>query len=187
MRGIFRRIISIMVLLFITFATSVMPCYAYYDADAPTQDTVPDIRYVLPQNTGSKSYMDWRKITCKTSYQYALQDYCSTNYRGIRTVNGRYCIAIGTFFDADVGQYVTLNLENGVSIPCIVADIKADVDTDERNIFTVINGCCSEFVIEADMLPYETRRSGDISTMYTNWNSPVYSIDIFNYKVNLEE
>ncbi len=133
-------------------------------------------KYRLPDYPGNKTWMDWRKITAVNSRQYKLQKYAVTAYDGIRTVNGRYCIAIGTFFNAAVGQYVDLILKNGTTIECIVGDIKDDRDTDENNVFTVHSNCCSEFVVDIEVLTKDVQVSGDTSKLYSNWESPVQYI-----------
>ena len=77
--------------------------------------------YDVPKNKGFKSYMDYRAITSRSSKQFQLQNlYANTNDCGIRVVNDRYCIAVGTHFNAEIGQYLDLILENGVIIPCVL-------------------------------------------------------------------
>lgn len=142
------------------------------------------VRYIVPENAGFKSFMDYEKITDETSIQYAVQQECITGANGIRQINGRYCIAIGTFFGANVGQVIDITLENGTVIPAVVGDIKADKDTTETDIFTKYNGCCSEFIVETNKLPSDIRRRGNVSKMYTKWDSPVYSFDVYDLYVD---
>lgn len=140
--------------------------------------------YVIPKNTGFKSYMDYRSITSKTSKQYKLQHiYTKTGKHGIRTTGNRYCVALGSYFGADIGQHLDLILENGVVIPCVLADQKADIHTDETNIITLQNGCVSEFVVDTDILSQITKTNGDISFCQNEWDSPV--VEIWIYKENV--
>lgn len=180
MKNITKRIVILMMCV-ISFTT--LSGFAY----ASEETNYPYVEYILPENRGFKSYMDYEAITSTASKQYRMQKFAKTNYRGLRMIEDRYLIAVGTMFGASVGQLVTLTLENGSVIECIVGDIKADKDTDDMNLFTLRNGCCSEFIVETSALPYETRTSGDVSKMYTNWNSPVYSVDIHPLYFDIDE
>ena len=135
--------------------------------------------YHIPENSGYKSYTNYTMITDTTSPQWELQQIAETNELGIRTVDGRYCVAIGYYFDADIGQYFDLILENGAIIHCIKSDEKRIEDTDESNIFS-FNGCCSEFTVEEDCLVGEALTFGDISKCQSDWESPVVKIKIYN-------
>ena len=140
--------------------------------------------YDVPSNRGFKSYMDYRCITSTGSKQYKLQSlYGETGKYGIRTVNGRYCIAVGSHFTTSIGQYLDLILENGTVIPCVLGDQKADADTDANNIVTMHNGCVSEFVVNTDYLHQFARRDGNISSCTEEWGSPVTKIKVYNRNV----
>ena len=140
--------------------------------------------YSVPSYSGYKRWMDYQMITLENSEQKILQDeYAYTGKYGIREINGRYCVAIGSHFTTDIGRYFDLILENGEVIPCILADRKADCDTDVDNIFTVHNGCATEFVVDADTLNNYAKRDGDISSCNDKWNSPVKTIRIYNKNI----
>lgn len=144
--------------------------------------------YFMPKNTGFKSYMDYTMITDTTSQQYKLQSSNAiTGEYGIRMVNDRYCIALGSFFTSNltnyIGQYVDLVLENGTIIPCILADQKADIHTDENNIITTHNGCVAEFVVETELLDELTRKAGDISYCNEDWISPVTQVIVYEENI----
>ena len=140
--------------------------------------------YSVPRNDGFKSYMSYRAITSKSSKQYKLQkSYAYTGNSGIRMIYNRYCIALGTYFNAPVGTYVDLVLENGTIIPCIVSEIKANKDTDKNNIVTVHNGCVSEFLVDMKSLDRNSKRSGDISSCKKDWNSPVEKIKVYRKNI----
>ena len=74
-------------------------------------------------------------------------------------------------------------LENGTVIPCIISDEKDPYDTDEDNIFTSDNGCCTEFVVDTDVLNSRASMMGDISYCDENWMSPVEKIKIYDKNV----
>ena len=137
--------------------------------------------YNVPYNKGFKSYMDYRCITSTGSKQYKLQYHSAyTGNYGIRQINGRYCVAIGSYFTTDIGKYFDLVLENGTVIPCILADAKADRDTDKNNIVTEHNGCVSEFIVDTGSLYRKAKQMGDISYCNESWKSPVKKIRVYN-------
>ena len=140
--------------------------------------------YSVPNYSGFKSWMDYHEITMNGSEQKNLQEeYAYTGKYGIRQINDRYCVAIGSYFTTEIGQYFDLILENGEVIPCILADRKDNSDTDSDNIFTSDNGCATEFVIDEEILKHSALNDGDISSCCEEWNSPVKTIRI--YKKNI--
>lgn len=143
------------------------PAPSYKDFDAPN-------------NSGFKSYMSYKCITSKSSPQYKLQnERAYTGEYGIRQVDGRFCVALGSYFTTEIGTYFDLILENGTVIPCILADQKADKDTDSQNIITNHNGCLSEFVVDLSVLHSMSKRMGDVSYCNDSWNSPVKIIRVY--------
>lgn len=140
--------------------------------------------YSIPKTSGFKSYMPYTAITLKSSRQYKLQQqYATTGNYGIRMVNDRYCVAIGTFTNSPIGTYIDLILENDTSIPCIIGDFKADKDTDSNNIITMHNGCATEFIVNSSSLDKMAKRMGDISYCRDEWRSPVKTIRVYEKNV----
>ena len=136
--------------------------------------------YVVPNTSGFKSYMSYKCITSTSSPQYKLQrQKAVTGKYGIRQINGRYCVAIGSHFARRVGTLFDLILKNGTIIPCILSDQKSDKDTDSQNIVTRHNGCLSEFIIDPNALKHEANKMGDISYCNEKWNSPVKKIRVY--------
>ena len=157
---------------------------AYVSRKYITKKKVDSDLYDLPAYSGYKSWMDYQMITASGSPQKLLQDeYAYTGTYGIRQINGRYCVAIGSYFTTEIGQYFDLILENGTVIPCILADQKADEDTDDDGIFTLHNGCATEFIIDFDCLNYAAKRDGDISSCADEWDSPVETIRVYEKNV----
>ncbi len=139
--------------------------------------------YSVPRQ-GIKSYMSYKKITNRASSQYKLQHSVAyTGDYGIRQIDGRFCVAVGSYFTKTVGIYIDLVLQNGTVIPCVLADRKADKDTDSRHILTTGDNSLVEFIIDNDVLPRRIKRSGDISSACEQWNSQIVSIRIYNKKV----
>lgn len=155
---------------------------AYMSLDYISNEKLDYQDYTVPKTSGFKSYMPYTAITSKSSPQYKLQQIAYTGNYGIRMFDDKYCVAIGTCFNADVGTYFDLILENGTIIPCIVADIKANEDTDSRNMITTANGCLTEFVTSSNTLNHKAKQMGDISYCCEEWKSPVYKIRIYNKK-----
>lgn len=139
--------------------------------------------YNMPTNSGFKSYMSYKAITDKSSAQYQLQQLALTSTDGIRCISDRYCVAIGTAFDAKVGTYVDLVLTNDLIIPCVVGDIKADVDTDSTNIVTKHNGCVAEFIVDTKRLNKKAKKMGDMSYCNKDWDKPIKSIIIYEKNI----
>ncbi len=119
----------------------------------------------VPDNNEFKSYMDYRSITHTSSDQYKLQNMCNTVDQGFRMYNGRYCIALGTGFNAPVGTYVDVVLENGNVIECVVGDIKDNRDTDATNRQCIHNNSVVEFIVNQPMIQAETNYSGTVSSI----------------------
>lgn len=138
------------------------------------------VMYDVPKTRGFKSYMPYTAITNKKSKQYKLQQIASTGAYGIRVVDSRYLVAIGTAFNAEVGTYIDLILEDGFVIPCIVGDVKSPRHTDSSNMITMHNGCVSEFIIDSKALHKSIKRSGDVSNCNENWNGCVRAIVVYS-------
>lgn len=135
--------------------------------------------YLIDNHNGKKTYMSFRAITDFTSKQYVLQQKAYTDEFGFRKIGNRYLVAIGTAFNASVGQYFDAELENGTIIECIVGDIKADKDTDKSNVFTK-QGCCLEFIVNTKTLEPLVKKMGDCSYLHEEWNSPCFQYKIYN-------
>lgn len=138
----------------------------YVDCDVPSNNTI-------------KTYMDYRTITSTDSRQYKLQESLAyTDGNGLRMVNGRYCVAVGSYYTTTIGQHIDIVLEDGSVIPGIVADCKADIHTDSTNRINP-NGCVVEFIVDTESLDETAKTMGDIS--YINgWNSKVVNIRVYD-------
>ena len=157
--------------------------YAYMSLQYISNEKLNYRDYTVPITSGFKSYMPYTAITNKASKQFKLQQMASTGAYGIRTVNNRYCVAIGTAFNAQVGTYFDLILANETVISCIVSDIKADKHTDKNNMITVSNGCLTEFIVNSSALDRNAKRMGDISYCCDEWNSRVEKIRVYDKNI----
>ena len=156
------------------------PYYEQYELDKIFGYT----DYNVPITSGFKSYMDYRTITSKESRQYKLQnEYAYTGDYGIRMVGDRHCVALGSYFTSDIGQYFDLILTDGTVIQCILADQKADIHTDSNNIITMHNNCMSEFVIDTQYLYSAVKAYGDVSQCEYSWRYPVKTVRVYNKNI----
>lgn len=144
---------------------------SYVDAPSVTKGVSGDRR---------KSYMDYRTITMKSSRQYKIQHSlgATTAPNGIRQINGRYLIALGSYYSHDIGRYIDLILSNGTTIECILGDAKKNRDTNSNN--SVGNdGSVAEFIVETEALSRKTKLEGNCSFASKDWDSAVASIRIY--------
>lgn len=99
------------------------------------------------------TYMDYRKITSKTSNQWIVnyESNAYTDENGLRKVDDCYLVAIGTGYSIGVGERAYLLMEDGEIVPIIVGDIKSDADTDETNRYHAIDGSVVEYIVDTDV------------------------------------
>ena len=132
-----------------------------------------------------KTWMSYTTITNKSSKQFKLQEIAYTGNYGIRMINDRYCVALGSYFGCEIGQYFDLVLANNIVIPCIMSDQKADIHTDSNNIITMESNCLSEFIVDKYSLNDKAKRDGDISSCTEKWDSHVEKIIVYEKGVKL--
>lgn len=125
----------------------------------------------VPDDSSFKTYMDYRIITSPHSTQYQIQKQSTTDAQGLRQYYGRYCVAIGTGFGAEVGDQIDVVLDE-TTIHCVVGDIKKDIHTDSANMQVAHNGNVVEFIVDTSVLDDYVASSGDIS------NVPGFSGDV---------
>lgn len=123
--------------------------------------------------------MDYKSITSRSSRQYQLQQNAYTSEYGIRKEQDRYCVALGSYFTTDIGTYIDIILQNGTIIHCILADCKADKDTDNLHIRTMYDGSIVEFVVDTNYIDHNVLKTGDISKTCPEWESPIIKVIIY--------
>ena len=111
-----------------------------------------------------KAWMSY-SVFSKSSAQAKLQKKAKTGKYGIREVTGRKCVAVGTYYSKKVGDKLDITLKNGKKIKCIVADVKADKDTNKTNQVCKHNGSIVEFVVNTKKMPKSVRHSGSYSSI----------------------
>ena len=128
--------------------------YSYNTLELPTEAT-----------GEFKTYMDYRKITDKSSKQWALQQLATTNEKGFRVFNGRYLVAVGSYYANEVGKELKITLDNGFVFYAMVGDIKMDIHTDANNQYVPINGNIVEFIVDTNKLDSMTKKLGNVSNL----------------------
>ena len=131
-----------------------------------------------------KSYMDYTTITSVSSDQYKLQRIAYTEYNGIRAVNGRFCIAVGSYYSHNVGQYVDVVLGNGNVLKCIIGDCKKNKDTINGNSLGADGGAV-EFIVQTSALNWKSINQGDVSYSTDGWDSNVIEIRLYDKYTDL--
>ena len=137
--------------------------------------------YPITDGNTTKTVLPYKAFG-KNTNQAKLQSLCQTNEVGLRVYDGRFTIAVGTYFNTAIGQYFDLVLENGTVIPCIMGDLKADIHTDSRGLFTEASGCMTEFIVDRTYLP----NKNSATYCYEEWNSKVVNVIVYNKFVNFE-
>lgn len=137
--------------------------------------------YPITDGNTTKTVLPYKAFGKHTN-QAKLQSLCETNEVGLRVYDGRYTIAVGTYFNMSIGQYFDLELANGTVIPCIMGDLKSDLHTDARGLFTEASGCMTEFIVDQEYLPNKC----SATYCYDNWNSKVVNVVVYNKFVNLD-
>ena len=138
-----------------------------------TKNTLPD--------TPTDMYfsMDYRKLTCETSYQYMLQQ-CENLYIGEYGIqryvdkNKEYLlVALGENYGTDIGDTWKVTLENGSEFNIMLGDCKADMWYGHPCINYNNEYCLNviEFIVDMDYVPKEVLASGTMSSLeYFNGN-----------------
>lgn len=132
----------------------------------------------VPSNNSFKSYMSYKAITSKSSPQYKLQQQAYTDEYGLRKIDDRYMIALGTFYTSVIGTKVDLVMANGSVIKCIIGDIKSNQHTCPDNI-RARDGSIVEFIIDSKTLHKTAKQMGNISFVHDKFSGEIIEIKIY--------
>lgn len=152
---------------------------AYVHSDLISSQKITSTTYYAPHNR-IKSYMPYTAITSRSSAQWRLQQSAHDGFFGIRQIDRRFCIAVGSAYTSKIGQYIDLVLENGTIIHCVLADQKADRDTNAENTITEHDGSLVEFIVNSGQLSSKVKRMGDISYATDSWNSMITQVIVYD-------
>lgn len=136
-----------------------------------------------PVNSSFKSWMSYKCFNSGTA-QSQLQSLAETDSNGLRIVNGRYCVALGSYYTTEIGTQLDVELSTGVTLPCILGDSKADIHTDPTNRQSNSgNGNVVEFIVDTNLLNHEAKNSGTVSSI-PGFEGDVVSITVLTPDVN---
>lgn len=114
-----------------------------------------------------KSYENYKSITNKNSPQYRLQQEAYTGDYGIRMVDGRYCVAMGSYWTEEIGTKLDVYLESGEMIPVILGDNKQDCHTDSTNRIGCNNKDVLEFIVDVNEIPSKVKNCGNFNCIFS--------------------
>ena len=141
--------------------------------------------YDIPDyDTSFKTYMDYRKITDKSSAQYMLQMEAYTDDMGLRKYEDHYIVAMGTYYSDNVGDTFKITLDNDTSFNVIIGDIKANCHTDSQNMYSpvydnngnLISANVIEFIVDTNKLDRSVTKLGTVSA-YDDFKGNIIEIE----------
>lgn len=135
----------------------------------PTPEPTPKPTPLPEPFEGQWSFKTYESYTCinnTSSAQYALQQEAYTGDYGIRMVDGRYCVAMGTYWTTEIGTCMDIYLESGEVIPVILGDLKQNIHTDETNRYGLTNHDVLEFIVDMSEVPDEVLYSGSYNCIF---------------------
>lgn len=104
-----------------------------------------------------KSYMDYRKITNRSSKQYALQQEAYTGKDGLRYVDDRIMVAMA---GRSVGDILDITLEDGTVLEVIIGDIKGNTKCAHSD------GSILEFIVDTRVMDPYVKKMGSYNSVY---------------------
>jgi hypothetical protein len=152
----------------------------YLQKKNPMKNGIKKMAY-RADKAGRKSLEDYHNITAVSSAQYKLQTCSETDSKtGLRKINGRYMIAVGSYYSHNIGQYVDVVLENGTIIPCVIGDAKQDIHTTD-GCSIGLDGGAVEFISDFHQIPKICYQWGSMSyNPYEDWYSSVKYLVIYD-------
>lgn len=109
--------------------------------------------------TDVKTYTDYRCYNIDGSAQKYIQDNAITEEHGIRMFDGYLCVALGSAY-GELGDTFLIEFSNAMTVAVIMADEKADRDTDATNRYHFCpnycgedRACVVEFIVDKDKIP----------------------------------
>ena len=138
-------------------------------------------------DTSFKAYMSYKCITNKASEQYKLQLSAWTDDMGLRKVDDYYLVAMGTYYSDTIGDKFRITLEGDKTFDVMIGDIKADIHTDNSNMYSPVynsNGKFRsanviEFIIDTKSVDRKVKLMGDVSA-YEEFKGNIVKIERIN-------
>ena len=171
----------------------------YYDVSAPTaENSITKINYKVPTDidTDFYGYMDYNCITDDTTVQWDMQQNAWTDWQGLRRYNNDYMVAMGSYYsDYEVGSRFEITLENDTVFTVILGDLKDDIHTDKKNMYTpvyhnwqLVKANVIEFIVDENQLSDYVRVDLGTISGYEEFNGNIVSIKkLINNKTKNEK
>ena len=112
-----------------------------------------------------KSYMPYTAITNKSSEQWKLQQSATTDENGLRCIDGKPMVAVGTGWGVSVGDSAIITCDNSNSFEVIIGDIKDNKHTNTENKTTSSNNCRCEFIVDSSRLNSTVKTMGNVAVL----------------------
>lgn len=112
-----------------------------------------------------KSYMPYTAITDQTSGQWQLQQLATTDENGLRCIDDKPMVAVGTGWGVSVGDNAVITCDNGNSFEVIIGDIKDNKHTNAENKTTSANHCRCEFIVDSSQLNPTVKTTGNVAVL----------------------
>lgn len=132
---------------------------------APTPTQKPLTGDLREQSTW-KPYERYWKINKKDSAQYKLQQKAYTGDYGIRMVDGRYCVALGTGWATKIGTKLDIYMDTGEIIPVILGDAKRDEHCDPSHRIAQEKREVIEFIVDETKIPDKVKGCGNFDCLF---------------------
>lgn len=97
-----------------------------------------------------KSYMAWTALSPSSPQGKLCAKATKDNNTAIMMYEGRYLVALGKAYGKHIGEKIDVVMEDGKTIPVMVGDWKANVDTDQHNSTTTHDGSIIEFIVSSN-------------------------------------
>lgn len=113
-----------------------------------------------------KSYESYENITRQSSPQYKLQQEAYTGDYGIRMIEDRYCVAMGSYWATEIGTKLDIYLESGELIKVILGDNKQDQHTQNNHRVGCNDRDVIEFIVDLSEIPHEVKSCGNFNKIF---------------------
>ena len=140
-------------------------------------------------SNSTKSYMDYRATTLVSSSQYQfIHNHCVVDKTGFLLDEDNFiAVALGSYYGG-IGDRFYFTLDNGVVLPLVKAEEKADVDTDARGCYHTVDNSVIEFVIDSDKAGNYFGVYGNGYVLSGNYNNyPLFNGNIVKVERVLDE
>lgn len=138
----------------------------------------------------TKTYMDYRSTTAKTSKQYIfIHEKMTVDEKTgfLYDQDGFIGVALGSFY-GQIGDRFYFTLESGVVLPLVKVEEKAEVDTDASGCYHISDSSVIEFVIDRYAAAEYFGNQGNGLVLNGNYNNyPLFSGQIVKVEKVLAE